>query len=188
MFDIEVRKMRAQGKKPIPETAPITQRSNLDESLATKFNKHNESLGLIFKESNYKDFKALYELVVRRLKKQGYPDPIQGFLLNVEYIEFLIEKIINPVIQKTLQEKYVELYYKAKKTPAENALSYNVFRAMLMNMAEDFPVLDDACRKELGMMENLGFEIVAEDQTEEQAEQIRSEKASRKAEILKKSK
>lgn len=47
---------------------------------------------------------------------------------------------------------------------------------------------DEKVRQEIGMVENMGFEPVPEEQTEEQAAEILEELKLKKAEALKKSK
>jgi hypothetical protein len=41
--------------------------------------------------------------------------------------------------------------------PIEKALSYDIFKALVLNFAEDTIDVDEKVRKELGMVENLGF-------------------------------
>ena len=53
--------------------------------------------------------------------------------------------------------------------PIEKALSYDIFKALVLNFAEDTIDVDEKVRKELGMVENLGFQPVPEEQTEEEA-------------------
>jgi len=48
--------------------------------------------------------------------------------------------------------------------------------------------VDERCRKENGMIENLGFEAVPEEQTQEEAEALIEEMKVKKAEAAKKSK
>jgi hypothetical protein len=67
-------------------------------------------------------------------------------------------------------------------------MSYDIFKAMMQNFAEDLVDVDEKCRKDAGMMENLGFEIVPENQTQEEKEAAIEEMNNRKAEALKKSK
>lgn len=113
---------------------------------------------------------ALYALVVKRLKKQRSAEPILPFTVDVEYIEELITRVANPLTRQDLQEKYVELHYKAKKTPVAKALSYDIFRAFVQNFSEDIVEVDERVRKELAMPENPGFEAVPEERTQEEAD------------------
>jgi len=57
----------------------------------------------------------------------------------------------------------VDTLYKAKKVPVEKAQSYDIFRAMVLNFAEDVIDFDEKARKDIGMVENMGFEIVPEE-------------------------
>jgi hypothetical protein len=41
--------------------------------------------------------------------------------MEVEYIEELIDRIQNPYTKESLQKKYVDIYYQAKKVPADRA-------------------------------------------------------------------
>lgn len=59
---------------------------------------------------------------------------------------------------------------------------------MVQNFAEDMVDVDERCRKENGMIENLGFEAVPEEQTQEEAEALIEEMKVKKAEAAKKSK
>ena len=69
-----------------------------------------------------------------------------------------------------MTNKYVSLYYSCKKSPVTDQLSYNIFKALVQNFSEDIVDVDDKSRKENGMIENLGFEAVPEEQTYEEAE------------------
>ena len=51
----------------------------------------------------------------------------------------------------------MNLYYGGKKVPIEKALSYDIFKALVFNFAEDTIDVDEKVRKELVMVENLGF-------------------------------
>ena len=57
----------------------------------------------------------------------------------------------------------MDTLYKAKKVPVEKAQSYDIFRAMVLNFAEDVIDFDEKARKDIGMVENMGFEIVPEE-------------------------
>ena len=90
--------------------------------------------------------------------------------------------------QESLQRSYVDYFYKAKKVPVTKAKSYDIFRAMMMNFSEDVVDIDERARKELGMVENMGFEIVPEEQTEDEANAILEDLKNRKAEAAKRTK
>ena len=68
------------------------------------------------------------------------------------------------------------------------AKSYDIFRAMVLNFSEDVIDVDERARKELGLVENMGFEVVPEEQTEEEAAAIAEELKNRKAEAAKRNK
>ena len=108
--------------------------------------------------------------------------------MEVEYIEELIERISNPYTKESLQKKYVEIYYRAKKVPVDRAQSFEIFRTMILNLSEDVIDSDEKIRREIGAVENLGFEPVPEEQTEEEAAAILEELRNKKAEAAKKSK
>ena len=55
------------------------------------------------------------------MKKQGTPDNINEFSMEVEYIEELVERILNPYTKESLQKKYVDIFYQAKKVPVDRA-------------------------------------------------------------------
>ena len=59
---------------------------------------------------------------------------------------------------------------------------------MMQNFAEDVVDVDDKCRKDAGLVENLGFEPIPEEQTQEEREAAIEELNNRKAEAAKKSK
>ena len=90
--------------------------------------------------------------------------------------------------QESLQKKYVDIFYIAKKVPVAKAKSYDIFRAMVMNFAEDIIDIDDRSRKELAIVENMGFEVVPEEQTEEEAAAILEDLKNKKAEAAKRNK
>lgn len=90
--------------------------------------------------------------------------------------------------QESLQRKYVDIFYKAKKVPVTKAKSYKIFRALVQNFSEDVIEVDERARKELGVVENMGFEVVPEEQTEEEAAAIAEELKNRKAEAAKRNK
>ena len=94
---------------------------------------------------------ALYNLVKLRLKKQGSVDPILAFSVDVEYIEELITRISSPYTKEILQNKYVDLFYRSKKTPISKAMSYDVFKAFVKNMCEDVVEIDEKFRKEMNI-------------------------------------
>jgi hypothetical protein len=50
----------------------------------------------------YDSFLSLYNLVVLRLRKQSSPDAIIPFTMKVEYIEELIDRIVNPYTKDSL--------------------------------------------------------------------------------------
>ena len=58
-----------------------------------QFEAINEHTGLYFTQSVYDSFQSLYNLVTHRLKKQGTPDNINEFSMEIEYIEELIDRI-----------------------------------------------------------------------------------------------
>lgn len=87
-----------------------------------------------------------------------------------------------------MQRKYVDIFYSAKRVPVTKAKSYDIFRAMVLNFSEDVIDVDERARKELGLVENMGFEIVPEEQTEEEAAAIAEELKNRKAEAAKRNK
>jgi hypothetical protein len=72
--------------------------------------------------------------------------------------------------------------------PIEKALSYDIFKALVLNFAEDTIDVDEKVRKELGMVENLGFQPVPEEQTEEEAAALLEELNLKKADAAKKTK
>ena len=75
------------------------------------------------------------------------------------------------------------MYYAAKKAPIDKALSYDIFKAMIQNFVEDTIDVDERMRKEIpGMSENLGFQPVPEEQTEEEAAALLEELNLKKAE------
>lgn len=74
--------------------------------------------------------------------------------MDVEYIEELITRVDNPLTKDSLLNKYVSLYYACKKSPIEDKLSYNIFKAMVQNYCEDIVDIDDKSRKEHGMLDN----------------------------------
>ena len=90
--------------------------------------------------------------------------------------------------QESLQKKYVDIFYKAKKVPVTKAKSYDIFRAMVLNFTEDIIDIDERARKELGIVENMGFEVVPEEQTEEEAAAISEDLKNKKAEAAKRNK
>lgn len=143
---------------------------------------------MYYSPSIYEDFVALYNLVVKRLHIQNSSEDIEPFTGDVEYIEELITRIVNPYTKLNLQNNYIKLHYRAKKRPIEKCLSYDIFKAMVQNLAEDTVDIDERVRKEIGTVENLGFEPVPEEQTEEEAAAIAEDLKQRKAESLKKSK
>ena len=153
-----------------------------------KFEQVNEHLGLHYTKANCENFNMLYQLVVHRLQRQGSNEAIEAFTGEVEYIEELITRVQNPYTQESLQQRYVHLFYQAKKLPVDRAQSFDIFKAMIKNFAEDVVEFDEKARQEIGMIENLGFEAVPEDQTEEQAAEYLEELKLKKAEALKKSK
>ena len=57
----------------------------------------------------------------------------------------------------------MDTLYKAKKVPVEKAQSYDIFRAMVRNFGEDVIDFDEKARRDIGMLENMGFEIVPEE-------------------------
>ena len=59
---------------------------------------------------------------------------------------------------------------------------------MVLNFAEDVIDFDEKARKDIGMVENMGFEIVPEEQTEEEAAALLEELKNKKAEAAKKNK
>jgi hypothetical protein len=134
-----------------------------DETFEQQFNSANQHLGLQFNSSLYEDLHSLYTLVVKRLGIQGSDEAIEEFSTDVEYIEELITRIANPYTKQSLQDKYIDLYYRAKKTPIESSISYDIFKAMVQNFTEDIVEIDERIRKETGMIENLGFEPVPEE-------------------------
>jgi len=134
-----------------------------EQSIGEKFESDNEHLGLYFTQGAYDNLVQLYNLVVRRLQLQGDTEPIEEFVTDVEYIEELITRIRNPMTQESLQRKYVDIFYAAKRVPVTKAKSYDIFRAMVLNFSEDVIDVDERARKELGIVENMGFEAVAEE-------------------------
>ena len=111
---------------------------------------------------------------------------IEKFDGDVEYIEELITRITNPYTREALQKKYVDLYYQAKKLPVERASSYPIFSAMVQNFVVDVIDQDEKTRQELGMIENLGFEPLPSEETEEEAKERNDKLAARKLEAYKK--
>lgn len=156
--------------------------------VSAHFEQVNEHLGLKYTKSNHENFSMLYQLTVHRLERQGSTEPVEAFTGEVEYIEELITRIQNPYTQESLQKRYVELFYQAKKLPVDRAQSFDIFRAMIKNFAEDVIDFDEKARQEIGMIENFGFEAVPEDQTEEQAAEYLEELKLKKAEALKRTK
>lgn len=57
---------------------------------------------------------------------------------------------------------------------------------MVLNYSEDVIEVDEKVRRDLQLTENLGFEIVAEEQTQEEADAAIEELKSKKAEAAKK--
>ena len=153
-----------------------------------QFEKTNEHLGLKYTRSNFENFKMLYQLVVDRLAKQGSNEQIEPFTGEVEYIEELITHVVNPYVQQNLQKRYIDLFYQAKKLPVDRAQSFDIFRSMIVSTVLSVVDHDEKVRQEIGMVENMGFEPVPEEQTEEQAAEILEELKLKKAEALKKSK
>ena len=100
----------------------------------------------------------------------------------------MITRIKNPYTAESLQKKYVDVLYRAKKVPVEKAQSYDIFRAMVLNFSEDVVDVDERARKELLMVENFGFEIVPEEQTEEEAAALVTDLNNKKAEAAKRNK
>jgi ASC-1-like (ASCH) protein len=136
----------------------------------------------------YDNLVQLYNLVVRRLQLQGDTEPIEEFETDIEYIEELITRIRNPMTQESLQRKYVDIFYSAKKVPVTKAKSYDMFKAMVQNFSEDIIEVDERARKELAIVENMGFEVVPEEQTEEEANVIAEDLRNKKAEAAKRNK
>ena len=108
--------------------------------------------------------------------------------MEIEYIEELIDRIQNPYTKESLQKKYVDIFYQAKKVPVDRAQSYKIFRSMVLNLSEDVIDVDEKVRRDIGAVENLGFEPVPEEQTEEEAAAILEELKNKKAEAAKKAK
>lgn len=156
--------------------------------ISKQFESINEHLGLKYTKSNYENFLKLYQLTKHRLEKQGSTEKIEDFTGEVEYIEELITRIQNPYTLESLQKRYIDLFYHAKKLPVDRAQSFDIFKAMVTKFAVDVVEADEKARQEIGMVENFGFEIVPEDQTEEQAAELLEEIKNKKAEALKKSK
>jgi len=59
---------------------------------------------------------------------------------------------------------------------------------MVLNFSEDIIDVDERARKELAMVENMGFEVVPEEQTEEEAAAISEDLKNKKAEAAKRNK
>lgn len=119
---------------------------------------------------------------------QNTPENIEEFKYDVEYVEELITRILNPYTKESLQKKYVNLFYKAKKVPVSRAQSFDIFKNVVLKTVDEVIDTDEKVRKDLGAMENLGFEEVPEEQTEEEAAAALAELQNRKAEALKKTK
>jgi hypothetical protein len=51
---------------------------------------------------------------------------------------------------QALNNKYVELYYATKKTPVDRASSYDIFKALVQNFAEETVEIEEKTRTELG--------------------------------------
>jgi hypothetical protein len=51
---------------------------------------------------------------------------------------------------EALNNKYVELYYSSKKTPVDRASSFDIFKALVQNFAEEVVEVDEKTRTELG--------------------------------------
>jgi hypothetical protein len=175
----EAQETPAEIKQAAPE-------AEAEVTLEKKFESFNEHLGLYFTQSTYDNFVQVYNMVVQRLQVQGTPDNIKAFEVDVEYIEELITRVQNPYTQESLQRKYVENFYKSKKVPTSRAQSYDIFRALVLNYSEDVIDVDEKVRRDLALTENLGFEIVPEEQTQEEADAALEELRSKKAEAAKK--
>lgn len=72
--------------------------------------------------------------------------------------------------------------------PVQKAQTYDIFRAMVLNFSEDVIDVDERARKELVMVENMGFEIIPEEQTEEEAAALVEDLKNKKAEAAKRNK
>ena len=70
---------------------------------------------------------------------------------------------MNPYTQESLQKKYVDLFYKAKKVPVSRAQSFDIFKNVILKCVDEVIDVDDKVRKDLGAAENLGFEEVPEE-------------------------
>ena len=83
--------------------------------------------------------------------------------MEIEYIEELVDRIQNPYTKDSLQKKYVDIFYQAKKVPVDRAQSYGIFKTMVLNLSEDVIDVDEKVRRDIGAVENLGFEPVPEE-------------------------
>ena len=106
----------------------------------------------------------------------------------MEFVENLIKQVSNPYSKQQFKSRYVRIITVAKKVPNDRALSYSVFRNMLMNMCEHAVEYEAKGREELQMMENLGFIVPHENITEEEIKKMEEEKKAKKADWLKKTK
>jgi hypothetical protein len=187
--ELAAQEMAAAEEVEAPEAKTPSQAEQSAADLAsTNFEQVNEHLGLKYTRSNFENFRMLYQLTANRLQRQGSTEPIEAFTGEVEYIEDLITRIQNPYTQQSLQKRYIELFYEAKKLPVDRAQSFDIFRAMILTSVVDVVDHDEKARQEIGMVENFGFEPVPEDQTEEQAAEALEELKLKKAEALKRSK
>ena len=136
--ELAAQEMAAAEEVEAPEAKTPSQAEQSAVDLAsTNFEQVNEHLGLKYTRSNFENFRMLYQLTENRLQRQGSTEPIEAFTGEVEYIEDLITRIQNPYTQQSLQKRYIELFYEAKKLPVDRAQSFDIFRAMIVTSAVD---------------------------------------------------
>lgn len=179
IFEDRVHEVRTPDKPPLDLEDP--------EVFKKVFEEVNQHLGLYCTSYIRESILELLE-EVSEILGLDYDEELRNWRQSIEYVGALVEEIKNPYTHKRFKDKYVLLLFQARKVPNDRAISYGVFTSQAQKIAESFVQHEAKAREELGIIENLGFDVPTEEQTEEEEAKIQKDRADRKAEWLKKNK
>lgn len=136
-------------------------------------------------------FKRLGELqqeAVDRLEYEEFVGQISLFsdTKRVEDVEETISFVKGKYSSEYFQNTYNNLVSRAKRTPIEKAVSYGLFKEMLGNALEEVVDIDDKVRRDMNIVENVGFQVPPDEATEEEIAALQEDIKNRKIEAAKK--
>lgn len=157
------------------------------EVFKTIFEEKNKHLGLYYTAQTMNSiFELLDDITARARDGNDYAALWQGKIEEID--EFISTRVQNKYSRQTLKDRYVLLQSKARKVPIDRAMSYQVFKKMLLDLSESAVDLEAKVRDELQMIEPANWVAPHEGQTEEEVKKLAEEQKARKAEWLKKTK